>query len=208
MNNRFIEGVGIGSSVALVTALINQVFEGKLNYWWVIGGFVGAIVVYTLYQNSGYPFITYRVTNKNDGKGLLIHDKADIVTGKPVGDAWQFRANNDAGFHPIYGPYIRKALRRGKYRAIFRIKVDDDISGPDTHITKIDVVSNFREHKGLKELASRFLMSQDFKDSGEYQDFHLDFEVFTDEREIELRVYPTAGYLVTLDSVRLSRRLF
>ncbi len=209
MNNRFVEQIAVGSTLAFVTAMINQAVAGKISYLWILGGFLVAVVIYNLYLPSGYPFITYRVTNRNDGRGLLFHSmEPQLATGKAVGNAWQFKAERDANFHPIFGPYIQEPLRKGKYRATFRLRVDDDISGDDVHITKIDVVSNFREHRGMKELAARSLMARDFKTSGEYQSFHLDFEVFADEREVELRVYPTAGYLVTFDAVKLSRRLF
>src|SRR5438128_289664 len=123
MNNRIFEQVGVGSTVALITAVINQAFAGQLNYWWVVGGFFAAVVLYTAYQNSGYPFIKFHVTNKHDNKGLLCrNDRPDLVVGKSVGEAWQFKASGN-DYQAIYGPYIREPLRKGKYRTTFRIRV-------------------------------------------------------------------------------------
>ena len=148
----------------------------------------------------------YRVTNRRDNKGLLFSDfKPDLATGKPVGEAWQFRASG-TGYHAIHGPYIREPLRTGKYRATFKLKVDD-IGTDDVYITYIDVVSIYKEQKGAKVLAARTLTSNDFGKSDEYREFNLDFDIFTDEREVEFRVAPTNGFLTTLDFVQLSRRL-
>jgi hypothetical protein len=83
----------------------------------------------------------------------------------------------------------------------------DDISADDVYITYIDVVSAYKERKGSKVLAARTLTSNDFGKSDEYKEFHLDFDVFTDEREVEFRVSPTSGFVTTLDFVQLSRRL-
>jgi hypothetical protein len=41
----------------------------------------------------------------------------------------------------------------------------------------------------------------------EPQDFYLDFDVLSDEIEIEFRIAPTSGYTLTLEYIQLARRL-
>jgi len=203
MGNRTIEQISIGAIVALVAAIINQAVAGKVDYWWLVGGFFGAIIIYGGYQGfGGYPFTKYRVTNVRDNKALLF--RSDILEGKRIEGAWQFRASkNDWA---IYGPYLRNPLRKGKYCATFRIKVDD-IAGENCPIVDIDVASRTRE-LGDKRLTARTLTPLDFRRGDEYHEFSLDFNTFGDERDLELRVYSRGnGHLVTLDYIQLSRRL-
>lgn len=206
-NNRVFEQIGIGSTVALVTAIINQALAGKIDYWWVIGVFFITVVLYTVFQNySGFPFKKFRVTNKQDGKGLLFRsDEPGILEGKPIGEAWQFKASGD-NYHTIYGPYLQHPIRNGKYRAIFRIKADN-VEGDNIYITYIDVASSYKATRGGKILAARTLTANDFKKSDDYQDFYLDFDVLSDENELEFRIAPTSGYVLTLDYIQLARRI-
>jgi hypothetical protein len=206
-NNRFFEQIGIGSTVALITAIINQSFAGKVDYWWIIGAFSAAIILYTSYQNySGFPFRKFRVSTKKDGKGLLFrHDKSDVLEGKYVGDAWQFRGNGK-DYEAIYGPYLQHPLRKGKYRAIFKIKADN-VEGNNSYITYIDVVSSYKGELGRKTLSARTITTNDFKKSDEYENFNLDFDALSDESELEFRIAPTSGFTLTLDYIQLTRRL-
>jgi hypothetical protein len=206
-NNRIFEQIGIGSTVALVTAIINQTFAGKVNYWWIVGAFFAAVVLYTGYQNfSGFPFTKFRVTNNHDGKGLLFRlDRPDVLEGKKVGEAWQFKASGD-NYHAIFGPYLQHPIRKGKYRAIFRIKADN-VEGDNAYITYIDIASSYKGTRGGKTLAARTLTANDFKKSDEYQDFYLDFDVRSDESELEFRIAPTSGYTLTLNYIQLAHRL-
>ncbi len=207
MDNRFFEQIGIGSTVVLITAVINQAFAGKIQYWWVAIAFFASVTVYTFYQNkSGFPFVKFRVTNKTDGKGLLFRvDKPDVLVGNQVGDAWQFTAAGD-NYHAIYGPYIQHPLHKGKYRAIFRIK-SNDIEGDNKYITYLDIASSYKGDRGGKILAARTLTANDFRKSDEYQDFYLDFDIFSDEVELEFRIAPTSGHTLTLDYIQLIRRV-
>ena len=164
-------------------------------------------MLYTGFQNySGFPFKKFRVTNKQDGKSLLFRkDKPDVLEGKNVGEAWQFRASGD-NYHAIYGPYLQRPLRNGKYRAIFRIKADN-VEGDNVYITYIDIASSYKAKRGGKILAARTLTANDFKKSDEYQGFYLDFDVLSDESELEFRIAPTSGYVLTLDYIQLTRSL-
>ncbi len=204
MDTRTSEQIFVGLIVALFTAIINQVFAGKVNYLWVFGGFLGAVLLYGAYQRFGrFPFIKWRVTNIHDGKGLLFRD--DLLEGKRVGDAWQFQASLDNW--AIYGPYLRQPLRKGKYRAIFKIKVDDT-SGENRPIVHIDVAVRSKE-LGDKRLVGRTLTPTDFNKADEYHYFLLNLHLMADERDLELRVWSNGGrHIVTLDYIRLSKRLF
>lgn len=203
--------VFVGSVVALVgaiagaaaTAIINLLLAGKisLNYWWVwgIGAILGALLLYTIYQTNRYPFKKFRVTtNREDGKSLL----ADSSKGRPVENgAWLFADCT------VYGPYLTATLDKGKYRVTYKVKVDN-ISGENRHIIKLDVLSN-SNFRGDKILAARVLTNRDFKRAGEYHYFPLDFHIFEDEREVELRIGSEGNrHNTTLDYIQLSRRPF
>jgi hypothetical protein len=207
----------IGSVVALVgaiagtvaTAIINLLLAGKIsvNYWWVwgIGAVLGALLLYGIYPANRFPFKKWRVTNIRDGKGLLFREDLPVLEGKPDGEAWQFVAHDNNW--AIYGPYLRQSLRKGKYRAAFRVKVNN-VSGEDRHVIELSVASNCKA-VGDKQLAARTLTTRDFKSGGVYHIFFLYFDALVDERDLELRIYAKgSGHTVTLDYVRLSRRLF
>lgn len=185
----------------------NQAFAGSVDYWWIVGAFFLAVALYTGYQNyGGHPFTKFRVTNKQDGKGLLFRfDRSDVLEGKPIGNAWQFKASG-TGYHAIYGPYIQHPIRKGKYRAIYRMKADN-IEGDNTYIAYIDIASSYKGKRGGKTLAARSLTANDFHQSDQYRNFHLDFDVISDENELEFRIAPTSGYTLTLDSIQLTRKL-
>ncbi len=204
MENRLLEQILVGSTVAFFTAIINGAVAGNINPSVVLGGFFVSIIAYGAYQKlRRFPFKKWRVTKVFDGKGLLFRD--DILEGKYVGEAFQFRASKKDW--AVYGPYLRQSLSKGKYRATFKIKVDD-ISGDDRTIVKIDVASNCR-NKGDKRLVGRTLSRSDFTKADEYHKFPLDFYVKAHERELELRIYSEGhGEVVTLDYIQLSPRLF
>lgn len=202
MNSKTIETILVGSFLALITAIINQIFAGKIDYLWVFGIFLFTILLFWLFYGTGFPFTKFRVTGTNDGKGLLF--RSDISSGKKVGEAWQFLS--DKSNWAIYGPYLRQPLHKGKYRATFRIKVDD-ISGDNRPIVDIDVASRCKE-AGDKRLVGRTLTTRDFIESDEYHDCSLDFFVVSDENDLELRVFTrNSGHTITLDHIQLSRRL-
>lgn len=211
MNNRS-EQIFVGVTVALIgavggavaTAIINQLLAGKITvmYWWiwVIGAILGGLLLYEIYESNRFPFKKFRVTtNRDDGKSLLENSSK----GRSVEDgAWLFSNST------VFGPWIRIPLRKGKYRAIFRIKVDN-IHGENQHIVKLDVVSN-SNFRGDKTLAARVFTNADFSKAGQYHFFPLDFYVLEHERDVELRVHSEGDnhHNTTLDYVKLSRRLF
>ncbi len=202
MSSQTIEKIFVGVLLAFITAIINQVVSGQINYLWVGSVFTLALFLYWIFQGIGFPYIKFRVSSTNDGKGLLF--RSDISTGKKVGEAWQFKA--DKFDWAVYGPYLRSPLRSGKYRGTFRIKVDD-VSGDNRPIIEIDVASRCKE-VGDKKLSARTLSTRDFKNADEYQDFPLDFFIISDENDLELRVFTKgSGHTVTLDYIQLTRRV-
>lgn len=210
------EQVFISSVVAIVgaiagavaTAIINLLLAGKINvnYWWIwlIGGGLGAALLYEIYQANRFPFKKWRVTNIWDGKGLIFREDIAALDGRPDGEAWQFRAStNDWA---IFGPYLRQPLRKGKYRATFRIRVNE-ITSEDRPIIELSVAANCKV-KGDKQLAARTLSTRDFRRGGVYQNFPLDFYALIDERDLELRVCSRdSRHIVTMDYIYLSRCL-
>src|SRR6266568_8333028 len=60
MGNQILVQIFVGVVVALITAIINQIFQGKINYLWVLGGFIAAAALYGLYvaQWTAPPFVT------------------------------------------------------------------------------------------------------------------------------------------------------
>jgi len=187
---------------AIATAVVNLLFAGKisLNNWWIwgIGAILGAVFFYIIYATNKFPFKKFRVTtNRRDGKSLL----ANTSKGRPVEDnAWLFADCS------IYGPYLPIPLKKGKYKAIFKLKVDN-ISGENQHIITLDIVSN-SNFDGDKTLARRTLTNGDFKQAGRYSEFPLEFSTFTYERSVELRIHSSGNHhSATLAYVRLSRRI-
>ncbi len=204
MNNRVLEQLLIGSTVALVTALINQAFAGQVNYLWVVLCFIVAIVIYWMYQGlSGFPFTKYHVTtNTEDGINLLV--RTDVNQGRVIEQAYRFVSSHCDW--AVYGPYMHQSLRKGKYRSTFRLRVDD-VSGPNRPVVNISVASRTQE-RGDKCLAERTISTLDFEKADKSRDFTLDFYIISDERELELRVFARkSGHTVTLECIQLSRRL-
>lgn len=138
LNSCVVEGIAIGTAVALVTAAINQLVTSNINPWLLLVAVALALLLYATYQGFGaFPFVTYVVTNHEDGRGLLTH--TDVNPRRPVGGNWQFTATHED--HAVFGPYLRHPLRTSKYRVVFQLKVAE-IPGSDRPIMSIDVVSN------------------------------------------------------------------
>jgi hypothetical protein len=79
-----------------------------------------------------------------------------------------------------YGPYIK--LPPGEYVALFRLKGKDLESGKN--IATLDVAAD----KGRKVLAERELFSEDFTESGLFQDFKVPFAL-NKAHHVEFRTY-------------------
>lgn len=183
---------------------------------WIFSG-IGVFVlggVFWVFRNlgaalygrlRGFPFTKFRVNpflqGHGDGVGLIFRN--DILVGKHVGGAWTFKAtNNDWA---VFGPYLREPLRKGSYRATFRLKIDDALT-ENMPIIEIHVASKTK-YDGDKLLSCRSLTPLDFKAADQYRAVCLDFDALTDEQFLELRIWSKGlGHQITLDFVQLSRR--
>jgi hypothetical protein len=203
MNERILEQVFVGVVVAFATAIINQRFAGDVNYLLVFGVFLSGVIGYGLYRRYGaFPLGKYKVTRVNDGKGLLTGD--DSATVKLIDGKLQFTANFED--YAVYGPYLRKPLRAGKYRIIYRLKVNQ-LPTENRPILDIDVGARTKGW-GDKRLIGRSLTTADFAKADEFQEFPLDFHIGSDEHSVEFRVFSKGnGDLITFDNVELARRL-
>jgi len=159
------------------------------------------------YEGFGrFPFTSFRVDpslkGHGDGVGLLF--RGDHLEGKRVGSAWTFRTTvNDWA---VFGPYLREPLRKGRYSVMFNLKIDD-ATVDNSPVIEIDVACKTRDD-GDKRLTGRTLTPLDFRRSDEYRQFRLDFDVLTDERYLEIRIWSKgSGHRITFDYARLSRRL-
>ena len=181
----------VGVSTALVAAVFNLALTGQVNGVWLLVAFVVPFSVLQLYQRAGLsPRREWRV-----GDNALI-----AAGGQPTGDgAWELDAA-EARQWVIYGP--RKPLARGKYRALFRLKISS-VAG-DRPVLDIDVAARH----GQKIIALRTLTARDFERADTFQNFPLDFYLLQDENEIEYRL-STKGVSrrVVLERVALQRRL-
>jgi hypothetical protein len=241
----------VGAIGSFIAAVINYYVARGINLWLVAGvGFVTATAALILAYRRlpGDPdFKIWRVTE--DGKELRstrefkINKKREGQPDEEVvvsfnggfthpGGAWFFTAK-DSPANPVYGPYLKKKLskkqeekeekplRRGRYKAEFKIRVDG-LGDKNRPIVDIDVASATRNF-GDKRLAGRTLTASDFKKGDEYAIFSLEFEVIPDvilvdkdkgvykggESDLEFRIFSRgSGQRVYLDYVKFSRRLF
>lgn len=181
----------VAGSTSVATAVFNLAVIGRINWLWVILAFLIPFLVLQLYQHSGFsPLKKWRV------KDHELHAQM----GQPTGNgAWELDTNQQIDW-AVYGPY--RPLGRGKYRATFRMKVNN--TATDDTVAEIDVASR----RGGKRLATRTLTIQDFQYADRYQNFPLDFFLIHDDNDIEFRVCTKGGNRrLILDYVALSRRL-
>jgi MFS family permease len=213
-NDQTFKQILVGSAVtiigaiagAIATALINLIVAGKINtnYWWiwVIGGLIGAFLLFKFYQINKFPYKKWRVTNVADGKGLL----ADATRGKPVEEnAWLFKECT------VYGPYLRQSLLKGKYKVTFRLKVVDldATSNANNRILEINVAAARAGIAGDKLLALHALTTFDFSTANVYENFSLLFDIYKEEQQVEFRVCSEyTSHTIVLDYVRFSTRLY
>lgn len=187
----------VGASTALATAIINLVVPGQISWLWLIPAFAVPFVVLFLYQGSGLGFRPYKEWRIRTGELV-----ADGGAGK--GNVWEFEhlaPGQSLGFH---GPHI--ALPRGKYRVLFRLKIDSR-DERDEPVCELDVSSN----SGHKWFALRTISIRDFKWSDAWQDFALDFVMANDENHVEFRArmggVEPAGRRITFHKLVVHRRL-
>jgi hypothetical protein len=169
----------VGASTALATAIINLVVLDQINWLWLIPAFGVPFVVLFLYQGTGLGFRPYKEWKIRTGE-------LSAVGGAQKGDVWEFEdvvPERGLGFR---GPLI--ALPRGKYRVLFRLKIDSR-DERDEPVCELDVTSN----SGRKWFAYRTLSLRDFKRSDQWQSFMLDFNMSNDENRVEFRSRMESG---------------
>jgi hypothetical protein len=218
--NKFTEGTTANAIFAAIAGAIASAIIGRLlpekislNYWWivVIGGFIASVGLYVALQQrrNQFPFIKFRVTNTEDGKGLWATGNS-AFEGKSASDGgWTFKAAKDQ-VYPIHGPKLRKPLPPGKYRAIYRLTVHSvDVKRQNRYLLKLEALAEIVEGGSTKLLAGRTLTTYDFDREEEYKDFNLDFEILAENGELRLELciksYGT-GIRLTLHYVQLLRR--
>jgi hypothetical protein len=188
----------VGASTALATAIINLVAPGQISWLWLIPAFSVPFVVLLVYQGAGLGFRPYKEWRIRTGE--LVADG-----GAQKGAVWEFERRELMGGLGFHGPHI--ALPRGKYRVLFRLKIDSR-DERDEPVCELDVSSN----AGAKWFALRTLSIRDFRRSDTWQDFALDFIMTNDESHVEFRgrmeAVERAGRRITFDKAVVHRRLF
>lgn len=181
----------VGICTAMFSALFNYAVTGQVSGLWVLLAFLLPFVVLHLYQRFNISFRREWRVRANELTGRA---------GQPVGDgAWELDASERRDW-AICGPYT--PLGRGRYQARFRLKINN-LAG-DAAVVDIDVATRH----GKKLLALRTLTARDFERADHYQEFPLDFFLWQDDNEMELRVSPRgARCRVVLERVTLARRL-
>jgi hypothetical protein len=190
----------VGASTALVTAIINLVVPGQISWLWLIPAFAVPFVVLFLYQGTvrGLGFRPYKEWRIRTGE--LIADG-----GVQKGYVWEFEDLTPEGGLGFHGPHI--ALPRGKYRVLFRLKIDSR-DERDEPVCELDVSSD----SGQKWFALRTISIRDFRRSDTWQDFALDFLMANDESHVEFRGrmqgVERLGRRITFHKLVVHRRLF
>jgi len=204
---RYSSGVLAAVLATLIAAAILQLL-GTNDYRWVVFAcmaiFFAALLIYGTFQGFGRPpFKRWRVTNLRDNNGLLVAH----IDGHSVGSAFQFKTDYQGIV--IFGPYLKKRLKRGKYTARYRVKIDGKSGDQYAHVIRLNVASK-GPSDGEKTLAERTLANVDFAEVGTYDVFPVEFAVFAEDGEVhvEFRIVSCGnGALITFDYVGLSRQL-
>lgn len=219
---RILERIFVGSIVTTINVLLTAVlgiiiyqYAGRLSYWywWVVGGLImlGIVLYYIIYQGyDKFPYTQFRVP-KHPQAGKTLHAWIEPFHGDNIGEAWKFETNQENDGYAIYGPWLEQPLRKGKYKATFRMKIHN-VSVVNHPIVDIDVACATR-WDGDTRLACRTLTTSNFAKADEYDEFSLYFKVDNEARKVEFRVWThKAGSegrdIVILDYVQLSRQLF
>lgn len=180
----------VGAATAIAAAVFDLAVSGQVDAVWVAAAFAVPYAVLHLYQRAGFsPARIWRVRDNE----LIAR------SGHPIGHgAWELDAAERREW-VVHGP--RRPLGRGRYRAVFRLKVDQ--TAGDAPVADLDVAARH----GQKLLAARTLTTQDFQSADTYQAFALDFYLLHDDNEIEFRLSTRgAPRRLALESVALARR--
>lgn len=181
----------VGAATAIAAAVFDLAASGQVDAGWVLAAFAVPYAVLHLYQRAGFsPSRTWRVRDNE----LIARG------GHPTGHgAWELDAAERRDW-VVHGP--RRPLGRGRYRAVFRLKVN--YTAGDAPVVDLDVAARH----GQKLLAARTLTAQDFQRADAYQAFALDFYLLHDENEVEFRLSTRgAARRLALECVTLARRL-
>ncbi len=182
----------VGTLTAAASAVFHFALTGQVDWRWVLVAFLAPYLALHFYERASLSaFREWRVRDNE-----LISR-----SGQPAGTgAWELDTGEPRSW-VVFGP--RKPLTRGRYRATFRLKLNQ-LAG-DAPIVDLDVASRH----GAKLLALRTLTAQDFRRADRLQDFPLDFYLLHDDNEIEFRISTRgAPRRLVLDRVALARRVF
>lgn len=195
---------------AIASALINSLLSrgNSISYWWVgaLLGIVIAILLYLLYQRlTSFPVRTWHVSNADDGTGL---GSGGRILRKDNHTICQIETN--PGQWAVWGPgkKSQEAVKKGRYKAIFRLKINHK-AGPNLPIIELSVSARTDNGLGTKFLAARTLSNRDFIEDDTYQEFILYFDIISEEREFKIRIYSKIdNRILSLYHVQVLRRLF
>ncbi|HSK73088.1 MAG TPA: PASTA domain-containing protein [Pyrinomonadaceae bacterium] len=122
----------------------------------------------------------------------LLHNK-----GEAEGNGWSIKPEIKPEGHFLFGPYFSlQEYGRGKYRAFWEIKVEDN--SKDVNVVTIDV---FTLHPTPKSYAIQNIKANQFVYPNAYQEFTLDFVVTDPSLKYEFRVAYWGSVKVTVGKV-------
>ena len=149
---------------------------------------------------GGIPTVTLRLSGNDTGSGLAamafsnnwVWEGEDLPrwTGSVVSDsgalngsAWRARVGIDAPGN-TYGPFTT-ILPAGQYRAYFRLKTTGVLT--TAVIARLDVITSTAGMTGLIGLHD--VRGGDFRVSGQYQEFAVEFDYRTPGEQLEFRTH-------------------
>lgn len=163
----------LGTFTALANAILGLAINGQINWLWVIVTFVISFAVLFVYQGFGVGLRFYREFKIREGELI------NAGSGVEKTDSWEFDYKQPEDRNSFYGPYI--PLLAGRYRAIYRLKIDKAIKSEDI-VCELDVLVHYTRFAAFKSVAVK-----DFKKSDHWQDFIIDFNLIGDENKVEFR---------------------
>ncbi len=143
----------------------------------ILERFKGIVLSEWIYQAEDLPFDECKIVPDSESE---------------KGETLETFSNKESNQYILLGPFV--VLAPGRYKVIFRLKTDDL---KKDHLVNLEVLKN----KGLEIIEKREIMGKDFKTSGEYQDFELEF-VTEGGRGFEFRVFLVRGKL-WIDTIKV-----
>ena len=147
-------------------------------------------------RSRRYPFDKYYLTQEE----MMVVSLSRIAQADASEQPEEFTCG-DRLTH-VFGPYLRVPLRKGKYRAAFRLKTA--VKAPINSLR-----NSMSCHASPKSLDFEYSLRMNFGSASHIWQFcRIDFATEQDEPEVEFRVTcMESGDTLTLDYVRLTRRL-